>query len=64
MHLIWFNGKTYEYGDVSLYQKMKVKNGNFEDFTILMEFPGDDKVLANKLIEELNQSNGEHAMAS
>lgn len=66
MHLIWFNSVTgdYEYGDVSSYQRKKMNNGNMEDFTVLMEFPGDDKDLASKVIEELNQANDEHALAS
>ncbi len=66
MHLIWFNSKTneYEYGDVSSFQRMKMKDGDMEDYTVLMEFPADDKDLANKVIEELNQANDEHALAS
>lgn len=65
MHLIWYNGKTseYEYGDVISFQQKKSKDGSADNFTVLMEFPGDDEELASKLIEELNQAKDEHAVA-
>jgi len=66
MYLIWFNGITneYNYGDVTSYQRMKMNESNIEEFTVLMEFPKDDKVLASKVIEELNQANEEHSLVS
>ncbi len=65
MHLIWFNPKVgkYEYGNVALYQQVKMKEKSVEDYTVLMEFPKDDKALATKVIEELNQSDKDLAMA-
>lgn len=66
MHLIWFNGtnNSYEYGDISRYQSEKMKADNIDKFTVLMEFSSDDDDLATKVIEELNQTNDEHALAS
>jgi hypothetical protein len=63
MHLIWYNGKTSEYEYVISFEQKRAKEGNADNFTVLMEFPRDDGKLASKLIEELNQANDEHAVA-
>ncbi|MEO9805664.1 MAG: hypothetical protein ABJF04_20570 [Reichenbachiella sp.] len=64
MHLIWYNSvtKKYEYGSSREFKSLK-KNSELGDaLTILMEFTGDDKVLATKIIGELNIAKGEPLM--
>lgn len=64
MHLIWYNSvtKKYEYGSSQEFKSLK-KNSDWGDaLTILMEFTGDDKVLATKIISELNIAKGEPLM--
>lgn len=56
MHLIWYNSvtKKYEYGSAMDFKSLKKNSEQGEALTILMEFTGDDKVLATKIIGELN----------
>jgi len=64
MHLIWYNSisKRYEYGSSKEFRTLKSKSDEGEALTILMEFPGDNKALANKIIGELNIANEEPVM--
>jgi len=64
MHLIWYNSvfRKYEYGSSREFKKMKAQSDEGVALTILMEFPGDDKALANKIIGELNIANEEPVM--
>ncbi|MFY0625395.1 MAG: hypothetical protein JXR07_03800 [Reichenbachiella sp.] len=61
MQLIWYNSidRRYEYGSAKEYKSLKSNSNNAEAYTILMEFTGDDKSLANKIIGELNIANDE-----
>lgn len=64
MHLIWYNSisKKYEYGSSTEFRTLKSNSEEGDALTVLMEFPGDDKALANKIIEELNIAKHEPVM--
>ncbi|UXX80919.1 hypothetical protein N7E81_07380 [Reichenbachiella carrageenanivorans] len=64
MHLIWYNSvtKKYEYGSSLDFKSLKESNKEGDDLTILMEFTRDDKVLALKIIGELNIAKSEPLM--
>ncbi|MEO9965396.1 MAG: hypothetical protein ABJF11_06395 [Reichenbachiella sp.] len=64
MHLIWYNSvtKKYEYGSSLDFKSLKQNSDLGDALTILMEFTGDDKVLATKIISELNIAKGEPLM--
>lgn len=64
MHLIWYNSvtKKYEYGSSVDFKSLKDSSEQGDALTILMEFTGDDKVLALKIIGELNIAKSEPLM--
>lgn len=64
MHLIWYNSitKKYEYGSSVEFKSLKITSNLGDALTILMEFTSDDKVLAHKIIGELNIAKSEPLM--
>lgn len=64
MHLIWYNSltKKYEYGSSVRFKSLKKTSDWGDALTILMEFTRDDKVLAHKIIGELNIAKSEPLM--